>query len=121
LLGQVEAIKSHGMFFLANTGDRKLATCATRDIAAAGKLLPDDSWSGPDSIPVLGPDDLSPRSWHRSRPRHGRTLATVSIFGGVPVVLYRRWPPIRTPSTWRRATDVSRAGERGSPCITSGK
>jgi len=61
LLGQVEAIKSHGMFFLANSGDRKLATCATRDIAAAAKLLPDDSWSGPDSIPVLGPDDLSPK------------------------------------------------------------
>ena len=61
LLGQVEAIKSQGMFFLANSGDRKLATCATRDIAAvAARLLLDDSWSGQDSVPVLGPDDLSP-------------------------------------------------------------
>jgi uncharacterized protein YbjT (DUF2867 family) len=61
LLNQVETIKSQGMFFLANSGDRKLATCATRDIAAvAAKLLLDDSWSGQDSVPVVGPDDLSP-------------------------------------------------------------
>jgi uncharacterized protein YbjT (DUF2867 family) len=61
LLNQVETIKGQGMFFLANSGDRKLATCATRDIAAvAAKLLLDDSWSGQDSVPVVGPDDLSP-------------------------------------------------------------
>jgi uncharacterized protein YbjT (DUF2867 family) len=61
LLNQVETIKSQGMFFLANSEDRKLATCATRDIAAvAAKLLLDDSWSGQDSVPVVGPDDLSP-------------------------------------------------------------
>ncbi|WP_375505582.1 NAD(P)H-binding protein [uncultured Nostoc sp.] len=61
LLGQVEAIKNQGMFFLANAEDRPLATVATRDIAAAAaKLLLDDSWSGQDSVPVIGPDDLSP-------------------------------------------------------------
>jgi uncharacterized protein YbjT (DUF2867 family) len=61
LLNQVEAIKSQGMFFLANSGDRKLSTVATGDIAAvAAKLLLDDSWSGQDSVPVLGRDDLSP-------------------------------------------------------------
>src|SRR5262249_39931387 len=42
------------------SGDRKLPTCATRDIAAvAARLLLDESWSGQDSVPVLGPEDLS--------------------------------------------------------------
>ena len=61
LLNQVEAIKGQGMFFMANSADRPLATVATPDIAsvAAGLLL-DDSWSGQEGIPVLGPDDLSP-------------------------------------------------------------
>jgi uncharacterized protein YbjT (DUF2867 family) len=37
-----------------------LPTCATRDIAAtAAQLLLDDSWSGFDEVPVLGPEDLS--------------------------------------------------------------
>lgn len=61
MLWQLEAIKNQGMFFMARSGDRKLPTCATRDIAAtATKLLLDDSWSGQDSVPVLGPEDLSP-------------------------------------------------------------
>jgi uncharacterized protein YbjT (DUF2867 family) len=48
------------MFFLPVSGDRKLPTCATRDIAAAAaRLLLDDSWSGQDSVPILGPEDLS--------------------------------------------------------------
>ncbi|MFF3940563.1 NmrA family NAD(P)-binding protein [Streptomyces phaeofaciens] len=61
LLGQVEAIKSQGTFFLANSADRPLATVATRDIAAvAAGLLLDDSWSGHGSVPVISPDTLSP-------------------------------------------------------------
>lgn len=61
LLNQVEAIKSQGMFFMANSADRPLATVATRDIAAAAAdLLLDDSWSGQGSVPVIGPDALSP-------------------------------------------------------------
>lgn len=61
LLGQAEAIRSQGMFFLPNTADRPLATVATRDIAeAAAGLLLDDSWSGRGSVPVIGPDALSP-------------------------------------------------------------
>ena len=61
LLSQVETIKNQGTFFLANSGDRTLLTVATSDIAAAAaKLLLDDSWSGQDSVPVVGPDDLSP-------------------------------------------------------------
>lgn len=60
LLGQVEAIKGRGMFSLANSGDRPLRTVATRDIAAAAaELLLDDSWSGQESVPVVGPDDLT--------------------------------------------------------------
>lgn len=61
LLNQVESIRSQGTFFMANSGDRKLPTVATRDVAeAAARLLLDGSWSGQDSVPVLGPDDLSP-------------------------------------------------------------
>jgi uncharacterized protein YbjT (DUF2867 family) len=49
-----------GMFFTPISGDRKLPTCATRDIAAtAARLLLDDSWSGPGHVAVLGPEDLS--------------------------------------------------------------
>ena len=60
ILRQVGPIKSQGMFFDALSGDLKLPTCATRDIATvAAKLLLDSSWSGVDSVPVLGPEDLS--------------------------------------------------------------
>lgn len=66
LLWQVEAIKRQGTFFLARSGDRKLPTCATRDIAAAATtLLLDASWSGQASVPVLGPEDLSPNDMAR--------------------------------------------------------
>lgn len=61
LLNQVESIKGQGVFFMANESDRQLATVATTDIAeTAAKLLLDDSWSGQDSVPVVGPDELSP-------------------------------------------------------------
>jgi uncharacterized protein YbjT (DUF2867 family) len=60
LLRQVPAIRSQGMFFTPISGDRKLPSCATRDIAAtAARLLLDDSWSGPGHVAVLGPEDLS--------------------------------------------------------------
>ena len=60
LLRQVPAIRSRGMFFTPISGDRKLPTCATRDIAAtAARLLLDDSWRGPGHVAVLGPEDLS--------------------------------------------------------------
>jgi uncharacterized protein YbjT (DUF2867 family) len=60
ILRHVEAIKNQGMFFSPISGDRKLPTCATRDIASvAAKLLLDPSWSGQGSVPVLGPEDLS--------------------------------------------------------------
>jgi uncharacterized protein YbjT (DUF2867 family) len=60
LLRQVESIKHQGMFLLPISGDRKLPSCATRDIAtAAATLLLDHSWSGQASVAVLGPEDLS--------------------------------------------------------------
>ncbi|TIO08092.1 NAD(P)H-binding protein [Mesorhizobium sp.] len=60
ILRQVEPIKSQGMFFSPISADRKLPTCAIRDIAAiAAKLLLDPSWSGQNSVPILGPEDLS--------------------------------------------------------------
>jgi uncharacterized protein YbjT (DUF2867 family) len=59
-LRQVEPIKNQGMFFSPMSGDRKVPTCATRDIAeVAAKLLLDSSWSGSANVPVLGPEDLS--------------------------------------------------------------
>ncbi len=60
VLRQVEPIRTQGIFFSPISGDRKLPTCATGDIAAvAAKLLLDHSWSGRGSVPVLGPEDLS--------------------------------------------------------------
>src|SRR3984885_956963 len=59
-LRQVEPIKNLGMFYSPMSGDLKVPTCATRDIAAvAAKLLLDSSWSGSGNVPVLGPEDLS--------------------------------------------------------------
>jgi uncharacterized protein YbjT (DUF2867 family) len=60
LLRQTEAIKRQGMFFSTVSPDRRLPTCATRDIAAvAAGLLLDHSWGGQDTVAVLGPEDLS--------------------------------------------------------------
>jgi uncharacterized protein YbjT (DUF2867 family) len=52
--------KKQSIFVSPISGDRKLPTCATRDIAAvAAKLLLDPSWSGREHVAVLGPEDLS--------------------------------------------------------------
>ena len=60
VLRQVDAIRSRGVFVSPLAGDRRVPTCATGDIAAAAaKLLLDPSWGGADSVPVLGPEDLS--------------------------------------------------------------
>jgi uncharacterized protein YbjT (DUF2867 family) len=60
VLRQIEPIGSKGMFFSTLSGDRKLPTCATPDIAAvAARLLLDPSWNGQADAPVLGPEDLS--------------------------------------------------------------
>jgi uncharacterized protein YbjT (DUF2867 family) len=57
---QAQAIKNQGKLFSPIDGDRKLPTVATRDIAAAAsRLLLDESWSGAEEVPLLGPEDLS--------------------------------------------------------------
>ena len=57
---QTEVIKSQGVFFSPIDGDSKLPSVATRDIAAAAsRLLLDDSWTGFEEVPLLGPEDLS--------------------------------------------------------------
>jgi uncharacterized protein YbjT (DUF2867 family) len=59
-LRQAAAIRNQGMFFSPIAADRRLPAVATRDIAAvAARLLLDDSWSGHDAVPLLGPEDLS--------------------------------------------------------------
>jgi uncharacterized protein YbjT (DUF2867 family) len=61
LLRQAQAIKEQGTFSMANASDRPLPTVASRDIAAAAaSLLLDSSWSGQASVPVVGPDNLTP-------------------------------------------------------------
>jgi uncharacterized protein YbjT (DUF2867 family) len=60
MLTQVEPIKNEEMFFSTISGDHDVPTFAIRDIAAtAATLLLDDSWTGQDSVSVLGPEDLS--------------------------------------------------------------
>jgi uncharacterized protein YbjT (DUF2867 family) len=60
IVRQAEAIKNQGMFFSPISGDRKLPSVATRDIAAtASRLLLDEGWSGVEEAPLLGPEDLS--------------------------------------------------------------
>ena len=60
LLGQAETIGGQGAFFSPMPGDRRFPTCAVRDIAAAAaRVLLDRSWTGQESVPIVGPDDLS--------------------------------------------------------------
>lgn len=57
---QVESIKNQGLFFSPISGDRKLPSVATRDVAAAAsRFLLDTSWSGTGEFPLLGPEDIS--------------------------------------------------------------
>jgi uncharacterized protein YbjT (DUF2867 family) len=61
MLHQVGPLRNQGMFFQTMSPDHKIPTCATRDVATvAARLLLDNSWSGQESVPVLGPEDLSP-------------------------------------------------------------
>ena len=59
-LRQVAQIRDQGVFTNTLSPDRKAPTTATRDIAAvAAQLLLDPSWTGFETVPVLGPEDLS--------------------------------------------------------------
>lgn len=71
LLEESDSIRDEGVFTDAAEADRKAPFVATADIAtadiaavAAGLLL-DRSWTGTGSVPVLGPQDLSPNDLAR--------------------------------------------------------
>jgi uncharacterized protein YbjT (DUF2867 family) len=82
VLRHADAITRQGMFFSTVSPDRKLPTCATRDIAAvAADLLLDHSWSGQGTLAVLGPEDLS----------HNEMAEIISDVLGKPVS-YRQVP-----------------------------
>jgi uncharacterized protein YbjT (DUF2867 family) len=60
LLRQVQSIRDDGVFVDTVEPDRTAPSAATRDIAAvAAGLLLDRSWTGVESVPVLGPQDIS--------------------------------------------------------------
>jgi uncharacterized protein YbjT (DUF2867 family) len=83
LLGQLDAIRAQGAFSLTCAGDLPLASTATRDIAdVAAGLLADLSWTGQESLPVFGPDRLTPDAM----------AAVISQELGRPVA-YRRLSP----------------------------
>lgn len=61
LLEEAASIRDKGVFADAVDADRKAPLVAVADIAAAAAgLLLDRSWTGAGSVPVLGPQDLSP-------------------------------------------------------------
>jgi uncharacterized protein YbjT (DUF2867 family) len=60
VLFQLQSIKDEGVLGGTVPGDLKAPAAATRDIAAvASRLLLDRTWTGQDSLGVLGPEDLS--------------------------------------------------------------
>lgn len=60
VLRQTASIRDHGAFYGPIPGHLAEPACATRDVAdMAARLLLDRSWSGVDSIPMLGPQDIS--------------------------------------------------------------
>jgi uncharacterized protein YbjT (DUF2867 family) len=60
LLRQVIPIKTKGLFFSPIDGERKMPSCATRDVASvSARLLLDATWDGVERVSVLGPEDLS--------------------------------------------------------------
>ncbi|MFE6922555.1 NAD(P)H-binding protein [Nocardia sp. NPDC057663] len=66
LLEEVDSIRDKGVFTDVVAADRKAPLVAVTDIAAvAAGLLLDRSWTGTDSVPVLGPQDLSPNDMAR--------------------------------------------------------
>jgi len=62
LLRQAAAITEKGLFSLPILPGLKVPMVATSDIAAvAAGLLLDNNWTGQAEVPVLGPEDISPK------------------------------------------------------------
>jgi uncharacterized protein YbjT (DUF2867 family) len=75
-LWQVGPIATHGVLSGPCRPDLPAPSVATRDIAAvAARLLRDDTWTGFDEVPVLGPEDLT----------YDGMAATISAVLGRPV------------------------------------
>ncbi|MFZ4240542.1 NAD(P)H-binding protein [Streptomyces murinus] len=67
LLEECDSIREKGVFTDSVDPDRKAPFVAVADIAAAAAgLLLDRSWTGIGSVPVLGPQDLSPNDMART-------------------------------------------------------
>ncbi|MFF4421024.1 NAD(P)H-binding protein [Streptomyces sp. NPDC001549] len=66
LLEEADSIREKGVFTDTVAADRPAPLVAVADIAAtAAGLLLDRSWTGVGSVPVLGPQDLSPNDMAR--------------------------------------------------------
>ncbi|MEU8793905.1 NAD(P)H-binding protein [Streptomyces sp. NPDC048643] len=66
LLEEAGSLRDKGVFTDVVAADRRAPLVAVADIAAvAAGLLLDRSWTGSDSVPVLGPEDLSPEDLAR--------------------------------------------------------
>lgn len=75
-LRQVGPIRAQGVFYGPYRPDLRAPSVATRDIAAvAARLLRDDTWTGFEEVPVLGPEDLT----------YDEMAATISDVLGRPV------------------------------------
>jgi uncharacterized protein YbjT (DUF2867 family) len=62
ILRQTATIKTIDTFFGTIAPDMKAPTTVTRDAGAcAAHLLADESWFGQEELPVLGPEELSPK------------------------------------------------------------
>lgn len=60
LLWQVAVMRAKGMFFTPIPADLELPACSVSDIAAAAaRYLLDDTWTGQQEVPVLGPENIS--------------------------------------------------------------
>ena len=59
-LHSLAALREHGLMFQAYAPDLKAPKTAARDMGAtAARLLADDTWTGQEEVPLLGPEDLS--------------------------------------------------------------
>lgn len=66
LLEEAASVREKGVFTDAVDADRRAPLVAVADIAAvAAGLLLERTWTGSDSVPVLGPRDLSPNDLAR--------------------------------------------------------
>ncbi|MFJ3902842.1 NAD(P)H-binding protein [Streptomyces sp. NPDC090025] len=66
LLDEADAIREHGVFTDTAAPDLRVPRVAVADIAAtAARLLLDRSWGGVGSVPVVGPEELSPEDLAR--------------------------------------------------------